>query len=102
MQLIQYTPALRIVNVGQLSRGTGDEYLEVLVAHNGELIACQWRRSLVRDLPAGRALVQFIKPRKVALFACQECGKKFNTTAAARRATNDGCPKCGGCDIDLV
>lgn len=35
------------------------------------------------------------------MFACQECGKKFRTTAAAEKASFDGCPKCGGCDIDL-
>jgi predicted nucleic acid-binding Zn-ribbon protein len=34
-------------------------------------------------------------------FACQECGKKFKTTTAAERAMLDGCPKCGGCDIDV-
>jgi predicted nucleic acid-binding Zn-ribbon protein len=36
------------------------------------------------------------------MFQCQECGKKFKTTAAAERASNNGCPKCGGCDIDLA
>jgi hypothetical protein len=25
----------------------------------------------------------------------------FRTTAAAERAASDGCPKCGGVDIDL-
>jgi hypothetical protein len=36
-------------------------------------------------------------------FACQECGYKFRTLAAAERASfgPDGCPKCGGADIDL-
>lgn len=34
-------------------------------------------------------------------FKCQECGKKFSTNAAARRAMSAGCPKCGGVDIDL-
>jgi hypothetical protein len=37
---------------------------------------------------------------KTPLYECQECGKKFYTTAAAQRATNKGC-KCGGYDIDL-
>jgi predicted nucleic acid-binding Zn-ribbon protein len=36
------------------------------------------------------------------MFQCQECGKKFKTTAAAERASSNGCPKCGGCDIDLA
>jgi predicted RNA-binding Zn-ribbon protein involved in translation (DUF1610 family) len=35
------------------------------------------------------------------MFACQECGRKFKTTKAAKRAANNGCPKCGGVDIDL-
>lgn len=35
------------------------------------------------------------------MFACQECGKKFKTVAAAQRAMNDRCPRCGGYDIDL-
>jgi Zn finger protein HypA/HybF involved in hydrogenase expression len=35
-------------------------------------------------------------------FECQECGKKFYSVAAAERALNeDGCPKCGGSDIDI-
>ena len=32
---------------------------------------------------------------------CQECGRKFRTTKAAERASMNGCPKCGGVDIDL-
>jgi DNA-directed RNA polymerase subunit M/transcription elongation factor TFIIS len=35
------------------------------------------------------------------MFKCQECGKKFGTTAAAQRAVNNGCSGCGGSDIDL-
>lgn len=36
-------------------------------------------------------------------FACQECGRKFRTVKAAESAAfgNEGCPKCGGSDIDL-
>lgn len=34
-------------------------------------------------------------------FACMECGKKFKTVRAAEKASSVGCPKCGGCDIDL-
>lgn len=34
-------------------------------------------------------------------FACMECGKKFKTIKAAERASSEGCPKCGGVDIDL-
>ena len=35
------------------------------------------------------------------MYACLECGRKFKTTKAAERAADQGCPKCGGCDIDL-
>lgn len=34
-------------------------------------------------------------------FCCQECGRKFKTTKAAEKASMNGCPKCGGCDIDV-
>jgi len=34
-------------------------------------------------------------------YKCQECGRKFKTTKAAERASKNGCPKCGGVDIDL-
>jgi len=40
--------------------------------------------------------------KKVPLFECQECHKKFYTTEAAERASNAGCPKCGGVDIDVA
>jgi hypothetical protein len=39
--------------------------------------------------------------KRVALFACQECGRNFYTTKSAERASNDGCPGCGGVDIDI-
>ena len=37
-------------------------------------------------------------------FACMECGHKFKTVKAAEKAAfgDDGCPKCGGSDIDLA
>lgn len=37
-----------------------------------------------------------------AQWACLECGRGFRTVAAARRAMHDGCPGCGGSDIDLA
>jgi hypothetical protein len=40
--------------------------------------------------------------KRVALFACQECGRNFYTTKSAERACNDGCPGCGGVDIDVA
>lgn len=41
--------------------------------------------------------------KKTSGFACMECGHKFKTLAAAERASfgPNGCPKCGGSDIDL-
>ena len=36
------------------------------------------------------------------MFKCQECGRKFKTVRAAERAANEGCPRCGGVDIDLA
>lgn len=35
-------------------------------------------------------------------FECMECGKKFRTVKAAERAASEGCPNCGGVDIDLA
>jgi predicted nucleic acid-binding Zn-ribbon protein len=36
------------------------------------------------------------------MWKCLECGHKFRTVKAAERAANNGCPGCGGVDIDLV
>lgn len=36
------------------------------------------------------------------MFQCMECGRKFRTTKAAERASSEGCPGCGGVDIDLA
>jgi len=37
------------------------------------------------------------------MYSCQECGWLFYATAAAERAAfgDDGCPGCGGCDVDV-
>jgi hypothetical protein len=35
------------------------------------------------------------------MWKCLECGRKFRTTNAAERAANNGCPNCGGVDVDL-
>lgn len=39
--------------------------------------------------------------KKLPEFECLECEKKFYTVASAEKASNDGCPKCGGCDIEI-
>ena len=34
-------------------------------------------------------------------FQCLECGKVFYSIKSAERATEEGCPNCGGVDIDI-
>lgn len=43
------------------------------------------------------------KTAKDSGFACMECGYRFKTIKAAEKASfgPDGCPQCGGADIDL-
>jgi predicted nucleic acid-binding Zn-ribbon protein len=36
------------------------------------------------------------------MWQCLECGRKFRTVKAAEKAANNGCPKCGGVDVDDV
>lgn len=36
------------------------------------------------------------------MFACLECGKVFRSVRAAERAAYNGCPGCGGVDIDVA
>ena len=42
--------------------------------------------------------------KRKSLFWCQECGKAFTSVKAAERAAfgDEGCPKCGGSDIDCA
>lgn len=35
------------------------------------------------------------------MWQCLECGKIFKSGKAAEKASYDGCPNCGGVDIDL-
>lgn len=41
--------------------------------------------------------------KNTPLFACMECGKKFYSAKAAEKASfgDNGCPGCGGSDIDV-
>jgi len=39
--------------------------------------------------------------KRTPQYECLECGKKFYTTAAAERASYNGCPKCNGVDIEI-
>lgn len=38
---------------------------------------------------------------RIPEFECLECGKKFYNAKAAEKASNEGCPKCGGSDIEI-
>ena len=40
------------------------------------------------------------KSKRQALFVCLECGKEFYTVSSAEKASFNGCPRCGGVDID--
>lgn len=40
--------------------------------------------------------------KRVALFRCQECGRNFYTVRSAEEASNNGCPGCGGVDVDVA
>lgn len=43
------------------------------------------------------------KPKAPKDWKCQECGKRLTLKAAEKAAFGaDGCPKCGGSDIDLA
>lgn len=35
------------------------------------------------------------------MWKCQECARTFRTVNAAQKASLNGCPGCGGVDIDL-
>ncbi len=35
-------------------------------------------------------------------FQCMECGKRFRSAITAERAIRNGCPGCGGVDIDIA
>lgn len=36
------------------------------------------------------------------MFVCLECNRKFKTVKAAEKASCNGCPGCGGVDIDVA
>ena len=38
---------------------------------------------------------------RIPEFECLECGRKFYSVKAAEKAADDGCPGCGGCDIEI-
>jgi Zn finger protein HypA/HybF involved in hydrogenase expression len=42
-----------------------------------------------------------MKRKAVKDWKCQECGKLMTLKQAESASFGDGCPKCGGSDIDL-
>jgi len=42
------------------------------------------------------------KKRKAIQARCLECGHRFYSIYSAERAYFDGCPGCGGSDIDIA
>lgn len=43
------------------------------------------------------------KPKAARDWQCQECGHRMTLAQAERASRNvQGCPKCGGADIDLA
>ena len=50
---------------------------------------------------ANRSTIIALAKTKTSGFKCMECGKKFRTVKAAERASFNGCPGCGGLDVDL-
>jgi len=39
--------------------------------------------------------------KRIPEFECLECGKKFYSVDSAEKASSEGCPKCGGSDIEI-
>jgi Zn finger protein HypA/HybF involved in hydrogenase expression len=54
-------------------------------------------------LECRKRVAEMLKKESKSGFHCQECGHGFATVKAAEKASysDDGCPKCGGSDIDL-
>ena len=55
------------------------------------------RRALLAEVRRVKAQ----KKKRTAEFRCMECSQKFYSVRSAELASYNGCPKCGGCDIDL-
>jgi len=48
-----------IKNVESLPHGLNAKYLEVIVAHNGDLVAYAWRRTVPKNMPKDHKLIVF-------------------------------------------
>jgi hypothetical protein len=58
-QIVDYSPQLRIVNVDQLSKGTGCKYMLCILGQSGEYIAKQWKRSPPDKMLKTEFLIRF-------------------------------------------
>jgi hypothetical protein len=56
----------------------------------------------IERLDAADAYIAKNLPGAQPLFKCVECGRRFRTVSAAERAVDEGCPRCGGSDVDLA
>lgn len=49
---------LVVTNLGHLAHGVGAKYLEVITAHNGDLVAVAWRRKILDSIPSDHILIE--------------------------------------------
>jgi transcription elongation factor Elf1 len=78
--------------------------MEHLTINKGEekMTVAEKRRSDLESLAKAVVKAKKRSPIFDDTFACMECGKKYKSVSAARRASMNGCSKCGGVDIDLA
>ncbi|MFA5378972.1 MAG: hypothetical protein WC455_24675 [Dehalococcoidia bacterium] len=103
-RIIPYSPSLKITNLGQLPRGTGARYLEVIRGENDTLAAKQWRRSVISGVllvdmkPASKGMKTNPTGRRqptVFKTTCKRCGKPIY---ASTRFVNHPLSRiCAGC-----
>ena len=88
------------------TKTTRDEFFEQ--PEDERMDFYNWLKNQAGDYPAGyeRQTMETTKKttrkKRVALFECLECGKKYYTVKTAEKASYDGCKKCGGVDIDVA
>ena len=62
-----------------------------------DTLESEGRRALLAEVRRVKAQ----KKKRTAEFRCMECSQKFYSVRSAELASYNGCPKCGGVDIDL-
>ncbi|MFA5380279.1 MAG: hypothetical protein WC455_31245, partial [Dehalococcoidia bacterium] len=103
-RIIPYSPSLKITNLGQLPRGTGARYLEVIRGENDTLAAKQWRRSVISGVllvdmkPASKGMKTNPTGRRqptVFKTTCKRCGKPiYASTRFVNHPLSRICAKC--------